>query len=269
MLNFLVVLLVIFSAILLLILMVARFIQPEMLYAVRHALGHVKSTKAFLDYYDRRFVDGKRFPDLLGEDLRFETRDSDEEDVLSRVDKIRELYRVQVLKHLVPGVKKFGKPQICIVELAGMLVNLGREVKPERQFRYPIVDGERLLKVISDEIRIKNGQQPLKTVAEVEKWFTNHPISIEQVIEILISAIFGLSYRQRVQIKGIHEEQLIDETKADSNSEDLTDILPPVVVDSGDGLQPVEAAQHIKTMPQPELQPQMPEVQPPDGKFKR
>lgn len=269
MLTFLVILLVIFSATLLLVLMVARFIQPEMLYAVRHALVQVKSTKAFLDYYERRFVGGKRFPDLLGEDLRFETRDSDEEDVLSRVDKIRELYRVQVLKHLVPGVKKFGKPQICIVELAGMLVNLGREVKPERQFRYPIVDGERLLKVISDEIRIKNGQRPLKSVAEVEKWFTSHPISIEQVIEILISAIFGLSYRQRVQIKGFHEEDVIDETTADFDPANPEDLLPPVVVDSGDGLQPVEAAQQIMTLPLPELQPPMPELQPPDDKFKR
>src|SRR5262245_32824597 len=108
--SYLIIVLVVFSTLLLLVLMLARFTQPEMLYAVRHALVQVKTKKAFLDYYANRFTSASRFPDLLGDDLRYETRDSDEEDVLRRVDKIRELYRVQMLKSIVPGVKKSGKP---------------------------------------------------------------------------------------------------------------------------------------------------------------
>jgi hypothetical protein len=187
--------------------MLARFIQPEMLYAVRHALVQVKTKKAFLDYYANRFTSAKRFPELLGDDLRYETRDSDEQDVLRRVDKMRELYRVQMWKSIGPGVKKSGKPQICIVELGGMIVNLGRKMKPDRKFKYHTVDSERLLKFICDEIRSTNGEPPLQNVSEVEAWLTTNPISIEQVIEILISAIFGLSYRQRVQVKASQEEK--------------------------------------------------------------
>jgi len=219
--NYLIVALVVFSTLLLLVLMLARFIQPEMLYAVRHALVQVKTKKAFLDYYAQRFTAANRFPDLLGDDLRYETRDSDEEDVLKRVDKMRELYRVQMLKSVVPGVKKYGKPQICIVELAGMLVNLGRKVKPDRKFKYHTVDAERLLRFICDEIRINNHEPPLEDVFDVEEWLRANPVSIEQVIEILISAIFGLSYRQRVQVKSGREEEkrttAVKVNKGDSN----------------------------------------------------
>jgi hypothetical protein len=204
--TLLVISLVGFSTLFLLALIV-RFIQPEMIYAVRHAIVQVKSTKAFLDYYDNRSTSSSSFPDLLGDDLRFETLDSDEEDVLTRVDKIRELYRVQICKHMVPGVKKPGRPQVCIIELAGMLVNLGRDVKPEERFRYPTIDADLLLKFICDEVRGTMGKSPLKDISHVEEWFTEHPISIEQVIEILISAIFAISYRQRVQVKARQEQE--------------------------------------------------------------
>lgn len=249
-------------SILVLLALIARFIQPEMIYVVRYALNQIKTTKAFLDYYDNRFTSSSTFPDRLGDDLRFETRDSDEEDVLTRVDKIREIYRVEIWKHTVPGVKKHGKPQICIVELAGMLVNLGRDVKPEERFRHATIDADLLLKFICDEVRVKSGEPPLGDTSQVEEWLTNHPISIEQVIEILISAIFAMSYRQRVQVKARLEEEKKEAKKvkdagdANGGKPSVVSVpnVEPTVIKSDEGKSKADPSPMSRDLPTPTAQ---------------
>lgn len=190
--------LVIVSAIILLFL-VLRFIHPELIYIVRHALIQVRSTKVFLDNNENRFVNRNAFPDLLGEDLRYETRVYDDKYVLKRVDKIKELYRVQIRRPSALISKRVRKPQICIVELANLLGNLGRHMTPDKKFSYSVVDAASLLTFIGNEIRKKDGEPLLENMEEVEAWLKANPISIEQIIEILIASVFGLAYRKRVQ----------------------------------------------------------------------
>lgn len=194
---YLVSLLVLLSVIILLF-MILRFVQPELIYIVRHTLIKVRAAKVFRDSAAYRFTPPKSFPSLLGDDLRYETRDFDEKNILKRVDKIRELYRVLVRRPHMFDTKK-NKPQVCIVELAGLVGNLGRHMLPDRKFNYPTLDASALLAFIGNEMRNEKDLPPLKDVAQIEAWFIANPISIEQVIEILIAAIFGMAYRQRVQ----------------------------------------------------------------------
>ncbi|MEA2174589.1 MAG: hypothetical protein QOD00_2181, partial [Blastocatellia bacterium] len=200
---------VIISAILLLFL-ILRFINPELIYIVRHALIQVRSAKAFLDNYENRFTHVNAFPDLLGEDLRYETRVYDEEYVLKRVDKIRELYRVLIRKPSLFS-KRERKPQICIVELANLLGNLGRHMTPDKKFSYSIIDAPTLLTFIGSEIQKRDGKPPLQNIEEVEAWLKANPISIEQVTEILIASVFGLAYRKRVQDENQKQKSAADE----------------------------------------------------------
>jgi hypothetical protein len=203
--TYLVVFLVAFSA-LILLLLIARFVQPELIYSLRQALGRIGVAKANLDRRAHRVPKQKDFRILLMNDLRYETRDKDEESIIKRVDKIRQLYHAQMRKPEYPGLE--GKPQVCIVELAGLLANMGRDVTLEAKFRYSTIDANSLLAFIGSKIREHNGEPPFQNTAQAEGWFTEHPISIEQVVEILIAAVYGLAYRQRVQFKS-HEEERV------------------------------------------------------------
>ena len=200
--TYLVIFLVALS-VLILLLLIARFVQPELIYSLRRSLGRIGTAKAILDRRAHRAPKGKNFRIFLMNDLRYETRDKDEESIIKRVDKIRQLYQAQMRE---PGLE--GKPQVCILELAGLLANMGRNVTPEAKFRYATIDANSLLTFIGSEIRQNFGDPPLKSAAEAEEWFTAQPISIEQLVEILIAAVYGLAYRQRVKVKSNEEERI-------------------------------------------------------------
>lgn len=210
--------LVFFSS-LILLLLVVRFVQPELIYSVRHALIQVRSTKVFRDAFAKRFTESKVFPELLGDDLRYETRDYDEEYVLQRVNKIRKLYRV-LSRRPLPGNSNDRKPQVCIVELAGLLNNIARHTKPDRKFHYATTDASLILRLIANELRKKKDLSELKDAKDVEDWFTANPISIEQVIEILIAAVFSLAYRQRVQVASDAEDGEEQEAAKESGGDE-------------------------------------------------
>ena len=177
-----------------------RFIQPELIYSVRNALIRIKANKAFLDAQAQRRNRSYLFPRLLVQDFRYESLDYDEQYVLIRVMKIRELYRVLDLRRdSVNGLPKERKPQVCIIELANMLGNLGKHVSPEVRFKDHTIGANAILTFIGNEIRKSKNLPAFQDDAEVARWFTEFPITIEQTIEIMISAVFGLAYRQRSQ----------------------------------------------------------------------
>ncbi len=236
----LVILLVAFSAIILLFL-IFRFIQPELIYIVRGALHKVKSRKLVLDSTAYRFTSAKEFPDLLGDDLRYETHNYDEKYIFNRVHKIKKLYRILVRRPPVFRSKKH-KPQACIVELAGMLENLGRHVLPDQKFSYPTVHAASLLAFIGNEMRRQSTSlpplvdvadikdlfmtDPIRVEYEIKNWFTTNPISIEQVIEILIAAVYGMAYRQSVQDEEGRQRDIGEMGKKEQQKIPDVDIVP-------------------------------------------
>jgi hypothetical protein len=61
------------------------------------------------------------------------------------------------------------------------------------------LDANELLLFVSNTIRKGRGESPLEKAHEVEEYFIENPMSIEQISEILIAAVFGVAYRQRSQ----------------------------------------------------------------------
>ena len=177
--------------------LVLRFIQPELIYGFRQALITVRTNKVFLDQEAGRPHADRTFLDLILTDLRYETRYYDERYVLQRITKVRELSRMLDSKR--NGLAKGSVPRdgICIIELSNMLKNLGENLIPGLQYAGATVDASTLLAFIGNRMREKEGLGQFKKEREVEEWFSTHPVSIDQTVEILIAAAFALAYRQR------------------------------------------------------------------------
>ncbi len=185
-----------------------RAVQPEVIYAWREQVVAVCVNRAFLDREAGRNVPTGLMPRLLIKDFRHATRLHDENYVLNRLLKLRELYRLQGSQlhkmHSGGSSRDTGglivQPQICIRELAGLLDNLSRQITPSMTYSRPTLEAVAILKFIGDAVRQMDGEPPLTTEKEVEAWFRDQPISIEQVAEILIAGAFGLAFRQTEEI---------------------------------------------------------------------
>jgi hypothetical protein len=190
----------------LLFVLILRFVQPELIYSFRQTLVKIGINKVYLDQADGREGLTPRYNSLLIKDLRYETLGHDSSYALKRINKIRELYStLDSDRAQVSESKNIRKTVICIVELANLLKNLGENVIPTREFRYPTVKADEILMRVANHIRTsenstdtsREGVSDLTSDNEVEEWFMENPMSIEQIIEILNAAVFGLAYRQR------------------------------------------------------------------------
>lgn len=267
------------------VLLVLRMWQPELIYSFRKLLVNVRTTKAFLSAESGASAGDSTFSELLVKDLRYETRVDDVTYALKRSMKLRELYQMLDLRREdVPGLPPHRrKPQVCIVELSNLLENLARKMKPDVEYNYPTLGANTLLAFIGNELMkisaasadaadgteqggrepeggpemrarraelgeliasiraVMAGAQPdraevegklklleagldmlieqhpnvrpsppageatdgklLWTEVQTANWFTNNPMSIEQIIEIMIAAVNGLAYRQYAQVQ--------------------------------------------------------------------
>src|SRR5262245_55972922 len=77
------------------VLLISRFVQPELIYGFRRVVTKVMVNKAFLDFDAGRSGCNRLFNEQLLNDFRFETQEHDEKYALQRVIKIREWYRIQ------------------------------------------------------------------------------------------------------------------------------------------------------------------------------
>ena len=203
--------------------LVLRFVQPELIYSFRRGLVRIGLNKVHKDRKAGRTGLSPRYHELLIKDLRFETLGHDSVYALSRINQIRRLYStLDLQRNHSLRVKKELRSHVCIIELANLLKNLGEHMTPEKHIHYPTVKADQILKMIAKEVT--SVRKPAKaeagvmaklnpgavrtddsnetsaaftTNSDVEKWFMENPMSIEQTIEILIAAVFGLAYRQK------------------------------------------------------------------------
>ncbi|MDT7687244.1 MAG: hypothetical protein QOE46_3 [Acidobacteriota bacterium] len=189
-----------------LIILVLRFVQPELVYSFRQVLVKIGMRKVFLDRKERREDLSAMYNRLLVKDFRYETLGHDWNYALKRVNKMRELYSTLDLQRGdVAGIDDDErKPQVCIIELANLLSNLGDHVKPERDIHHPTVKADEILRLVGNSI--KREGEALQKDNEVEAWFIENPMSIEQTIEIMIAAVFGLAYRQQAEARHAQPE---------------------------------------------------------------
>lgn len=171
-----------------------RLLFPGLLIVIRTALVSVEMNKAILDYTSGLTVDG-RMAEIIIKDLRWAKQETDRSSVLARICKLRELYRILNVTRKQESKTTAPSNVICIVELADTLKRLARQTPPRPEFGYSCVEAQNLLLVIANNIRANKGEAPFTKEKEVEDWFTQSPISLEQVVEILIAAVFGLAYR--------------------------------------------------------------------------
>jgi hypothetical protein len=178
-----------------LLLLLTRFVQPELIYSVRKGLVMIGGNKAFIDKDAGRDNVDKRYKQLLVHDARYETRTYDEIFILQeRIVKITELYR------LLDPSRPLATPQktkVCIVELAALLANLGRTIEEDPENNAPIVQAVALLKQIANGVRASQDEEPIQDDEEIDSWFIDNPITIEQVIELLIAAVVALAHRRQ------------------------------------------------------------------------
>ncbi len=182
-----------------LFLMVMRFVQPEFIYILRRGLVTVRSNKAFLDVSAGRVSKDVLFWRLLTHDARDETRAHDPAYILNeRVIRIRELYRLLDLRRDLPAkVRKEQRPQVCIVELGGLLSNLGRRVEADVEVNNPVVNASALLRYIGDTVRSSHDEKPFEQSDNIDDWYVENPITIEQVIELMLASVVGLAHRKQ------------------------------------------------------------------------
>jgi TIR domain-containing protein len=199
------------SSSIILLSLILRFVEPELIYIIRKTLTRVRMNKVFLEYDENRIIRAATFPALLIDDFRTEARAYDDDTyIIGRINKIRELYRLIVSRRPMTGLTTRPKPQVLVRELVGLIDGLGRNVSSEGGLYHSTVDASSLLAFIGNGIRVKEGLPPLDNPRGVEAWLTANPISFEQVIEILIAAVFSLAYRQHV-----HDNPSIEEASAE------------------------------------------------------
>ncbi len=178
--------------------LIIRFVQPDLIYGLRQGLVMVRANKAFLDKMSGRSDVNPDFLKLLMHEAKWENRDNDENEILERVIKIKELYRILDLRRPVPEeFRKEQKPQLCIIELASLLGNLGMRVQPNVEHNHTVVNDRAILRFIGNQIRLAQNEKEFTPEESVDEWFIEYPISIEQVIEIMIAAVVGLAHRQQ------------------------------------------------------------------------
>jgi hypothetical protein len=176
-------------------LLVMRFIQPELIYGIRRGLVMVSTNKAFIDKMAGRSDVEDVFRQQLMREARYETRTYDEIFILQdRIVKISELYRLLDLRR---RLVKDQRPQVCIVELGGLLTNLGRQIDANPEHNSPVIKAGALLEFIGNGVRASQNELPFESEDEIDQWLIDNPISIEQVIELMIASVVGLAHRQQ------------------------------------------------------------------------
>lgn len=189
---------------LLFVLLLIRFVQPQLIYSFRQILAKIEINRAILliDADDGDRADAmERYRRALIKDIRYETNHHGESYVMRRLKKISELYRIIDHKGLY-GDRPHDQDtsaKICIIELANLLDNLGRDLIAVREVNAPKIPSSEILSFLKNEADHLSGVTPLEGEQEdaLETWFVENPMSIEQCIELLTAAAWALACRQR------------------------------------------------------------------------
>lgn len=187
-----------------LVLLLIRFIHPRALYGVRHVHQLAEARKLFLRKLEGQDVPTERFVHLLSRDFRHESVDENRQVVLTRVSRIRELFRLlSPARQDLPRGMLLPSVALCVTELAQIIGNMSRRLRSEGEYDYDLVPAHIVLSSVAEKIEEKaGGVFRFTNEREIEEWFGQHPISIEQVVEILSAVVFALAIRERVADPG-------------------------------------------------------------------
>lgn len=178
-----------------------RFVYPELIYSLREALVKIGINKVLLDEEaEKPGNHNARYYKLLIKKLQYETAGESYDYAFDRVSKLRELYNtLSVQRDDLEGVHVRRNPQICIAELANLLNTLSKQLIPTKEYKSRTVKADSILRLIIEKVSEDEGAHAQLSDKEIEDWIMDHPITIEQVIEIQIAAVLALAYRQKAE----------------------------------------------------------------------
>ncbi|MEP7338899.1 MAG: hypothetical protein ABI977_14285 [Acidobacteriota bacterium] len=198
-----------------LLLMCVRLFAPDFIYVLRSKVLLVRSWRYS---YEKDAGQNQREEDrykIQIADIRVEAAMYDRSYTLRRVEKIRELYHALsiLLKKEDIKNKEDLTPQLCIIEAANLVTNMAERLAPipDQDDRRTIDAYRLLLYIYQNHQPAQDNQAPERPriitkeeMKKLEEWFSgkDHLISIEQVTELLLAAVFGMVYRFKVQDEG-------------------------------------------------------------------
>lgn len=173
-----------------LILITIRFVYPELIYSIRRASVEVDTNRAFFEYDKKNPKASELFNKAQIKDIRFEVSTPDDEGLRSRIANIKKLY------HLARRDEEASEtPKECLIELANLLAYHGTHLKPDPEVRHPLCVDNELLELLARAIVSKEQFDDASTPVDVQSWFEHHPVSIEQILEMLSAILHTLAYR--------------------------------------------------------------------------
>ena len=200
------------------------------MYGLRQVVLLVRANKVILDYAAGRRSLEARFADLLARNYQYETQGFEDSYVLGRVLKIRELYRIHSPHTKQPESSKLQKkPQVCVVELASLLDSLGRHLEIRKDVATDTLMANDLLALIANHGDQRDPGAVLSKEKDVEAWFIQRPISVEQVCELLIAAVYALVFRSRSDSGQVYIETKRDESSAPAEVSTLSEHLRSIL----------------------------------------
>ncbi len=168
--------------------LIVRFVQPELIYSLRSATNGVRAGRLFLEE-SKSAVHSENFARLLVRDRRYESRTSNVS--TGRLTKIRELYK---MAHHDQNPRAI--PEACIVELSDMLRTLGRRIEVSSGPDPDPTPANVILELLAREVSARRGLGAVPNDAlELGEWYMKHPISLEQAIELILASVVALNIR--------------------------------------------------------------------------
>lgn len=174
--------------------MFIRFSEPHLIYSLRDSCNRVRMNRLVLDAEEDKDIDPHQFAELMRDDLRIEAPNTTDLYASERVHKIRRLYFM---------VQHDPEPErvlrACVAEIAELLNGVSRRLSASGAADRDFATAPVILGFLAH--RVRNPQQPMveiPTGADLERWYAERPMSMEQAMELAIAAILGLAYRSNV-----------------------------------------------------------------------
>jgi len=180
------------------VVIVVRFVNPRVIYWLRDIVvaGQVKRDLLTAKVGRDRLRKG-RFADSLDRSLRYQVSGSSPEAMRWRCTRIRELFGMMSVRQDGGARGASPRPDLAgtIMELADMVHTLGARIPADYDAATPVLGAEAFL--ASCISCVENGA-PLLDSEAAERWLDEHPLSVEQIGELLIAAVYSLACRQDI-----------------------------------------------------------------------
>ena len=170
-----------------------RFVHPALAYRVRDLVVEAKINRQLIAAMstDLTAKHGS-FRGLLEKTLRSQVGASDPQAMKMRCLRIREVLGIMAARSGDPNGSAPADLGATIIELAEMVHVLGIRIRPGLDLDVPAVGAEHILLTAA---RTFNAEVEIDTL---EDWLSEHALSVEQIGELLIAAVYALACREEI-----------------------------------------------------------------------